>query len=143
MNKRKKLSEYYEVSGNGCWNWRGALSWNGYGRLGWIGFKSTAAQRVFYEIHKGKIKDGLFIDHLCRNRKCVNPEHLEAVTVTENNRRGARTTLKKQDVLDIRELNGIFTQRQIAKIFNISQPSINNIIKKRRWELSPDPIPQL
>lgn len=74
-----------------CWVWAGSVSQQGYGRLTISnnGKKRTrAAHRVSYETFIGDIPEGLTIDHLCRNRKCINPDHLEAVTIGENVRRG-------------------------------------------------------
>jgi len=78
----------YEVRANGCWEWIGALQTNGYGSFGVGAGKSMLAHRWSYEHHVGPIPDGLTIDHLCRNRRCVNPKHIEPVTIAENTRRG-------------------------------------------------------
>lgn len=75
---------------NGCIRWTGFIQKHGYGRIG-FGYKTVLAHRVAYEIKFGAIPPELVIDHLCRNRWCVNPEHLEPVVSLENFRRGAGT----------------------------------------------------
>jgi len=75
---------------SGCWLWLGFLS-SGYGRLTVTtssGRKTIAAHRFVYEQVNGRIPAGLLLDHLCRVRCCVNPAHLEPVTLKENIRRG-------------------------------------------------------
>lgn len=72
---------------NGCWAWKGSRRDSGYGELE-RGGKRIMAHRFFYEFFKGKIREGLQIDHLCRNRACVNPDHLEAVSQRINVLRG-------------------------------------------------------
>ena len=69
-----------------CIEWHGPRSPNGYGRV-----STKYAHRIIYEECFGEIPDGLQIDHLCRNRGCVNPAHMEAVTQRENILRGEST----------------------------------------------------
>jgi hypothetical protein len=75
---------------SGCWLWTGTMFPNGYGMVRNVNARRGAAlaHRVSYELHCQPIPDGLVIDHLCRNRCCVNPAHLEPVTFTENCVRG-------------------------------------------------------
>jgi hypothetical protein len=80
----------YVTKTESCWLWTGTISRNGYGRfwMGKRGMPDHAAHRVAYEIEVGRISPSLTLDHLCRVRNCVNPKHLEPVTMRENVWRG-------------------------------------------------------
>ena len=79
------------INESGCWVWQGSLDRNGYGR-----FKATiagsarsfSAHRAAYLALVGPIEYGLVPDHLCRNRACVNPAHMEIVSISVNTKRG-------------------------------------------------------
>jgi hypothetical protein len=76
-----------KINGN-CWEWQGLLDKDGYGIFHETHSKQVRAHRFSYEYANDLIPEGLVIDHLCRNRACVNHEHLEAVTIKENIQRG-------------------------------------------------------
>lgn len=75
------------VSSNGCWIFTGFLTGNGYGHIR-SGSTMLMAHRVTYEHQNGPVPTGMELDHKCRCRACVNPDHMEPVTHQENVRRG-------------------------------------------------------
>lgn len=77
--------------GGQCWLWTGAINGHGYGHIKIAG-RMQYAHRVAYELEVGPIPDGLVLDHLCRNRSCVNPDHLEPVPHRANVLRGEGAT---------------------------------------------------
>lgn len=85
--------QHVEMPGDldGCWLWVGPDTGDGYGRCGKGTGRiySASAHRRCYQMLIGDIPDGLCLDHLCRNRRCISPWHLEPVTLAENIRRGA------------------------------------------------------
>lgn len=79
----------WDIHNPGCWEWKAAKDPNGYGRFGFAG-EVVLAHRLAYELEVGEILLP-HLDHKCRNTSCVNPDHLEPVTVRENGMRGKGT----------------------------------------------------
>lgn len=87
LEQMARFAAKVEFSDTGCWLWQGAAGPNGYGGVR-VNGRQLSAHRRSYELLVGPIPDGLELDHLCRTRTCVNPDHLEPVTHQENVLRG-------------------------------------------------------
>lgn len=72
---------------DGCWEWGGFKGYDGYGRVS-VRNRMRLIHRVVYTFYKGRIPKDYQVDHLCKNRICCRPDHLEAITQAENVRRG-------------------------------------------------------
>ena len=83
----ERFLDNISISPSGCWEWTASLFPLGYGQF-YANKKRTSCHRFIYEYYYGNIYPKLTIDHLCRNRKCCNPIHLEQVTLQENLQRG-------------------------------------------------------
>lgn len=82
----ERLLRKRRITCDGCWEYTGALTSKGYAQVACAG-TMRFAHRIMYEDRKGKVPPGMELDHLCRNRACFNPDHLQAVSHTENMRR--------------------------------------------------------
>jgi len=94
MTVLDRFEAKYVRSEVGCWEWTGSRAGGRPGRrygYFYLNGRRQYAHRVAYEMFVGPIPEGLTIDHLCRNRGCVNPDHLEPVTNRENSLRARRT----------------------------------------------------
>ena len=89
--KEQRLLQLFDKAPSGCWLWRGCKNRHGYGNVNSKTYGTKMAHRAVYARLVGTIPQGKEIDHLCRNRACVNPEHLEIVDHKTNCARGSRS----------------------------------------------------
>lgn len=143
----ERLADGIEWSGGGCLVWGKARNGSGYGLVTLPGGGQMVAHRAMYEVAIGPVPDGLELDHLCRNKSCVNPSHLEPVTRAENVRRGwhdrrargnvTRMTgtanpaskLTDEQVAQIRARIGTDPQWRIGREFGVSQMTVSRIAR--------------
>lgn len=124
---------------NGCWEWTAYRSRKGYGLFG-----QTAAHLVAFRALIGAVAPGLELDHLCRNRACANPCHLEPVPHAENVRRGlhkglkgeanGRAKLTERDIRAIRAMRGKVRQIDLGEQYGVTHAMIGFIQRRDNWK---------
>ena len=131
---RKDSPTYFVNPYTGCWEWQGCLTTAGYASFGRKGIKERYGHRYFYEQVYGPIPKGMTLDHLCRNRRCVNPAHLQPMSLRDNIRRGSAVRLNTEAAKVIRFLGkrGVRYKR-LASLYDISQSFVSNIVTGVKW----------
>lgn len=143
----------HKKSDNECWEWTASVGSPGYGQL-WMGDTYIGAHRFSYELHIGKIPDGLWVLHKCDNRKCVNPNHLFLGTQQDNetdkvskgrqasgrkNGQGGtknwKNKLSEQDVYSIRNSDRPYFE--LSKTYSITENMVYLIKSRRSWKWLP------
>ena len=117
----------------GCWIWQRHRNSKGYG-MAHDGNKLRVVHRWYWEEENGPVPDSLELDHLCRNRACCNPAHLELVSHTENMRRGASTKLNIEAVREIRSLCAEgWLLKDIGDAYGVSKQNVSSIRDRKTW----------
>lgn len=135
---------------DGCWLWTGHVGKHGYGQIT-INESSCTVHRVSWRLHFGFIPEGMCVCHHCDTRLCIKPDHLFLGTVQDNiadmvkkgrskivktSNRRVQYKLNEQDVNKIRDLlkEGNLYQREIAKMFGVTQTNIGLIKRGKTWK---------
>ena len=129
---------------SGCLEWTAGLDGHGYGRTRWKG-RGQGAHRVAWELTYGGIPEGLDVLHQCDNPVCVNPDHLFLGTQADNMQDKAvkgralsgeenpQSLLTASQVLEIRELAGTMTHREIAEKYGVHKATVSDITRRQTW----------
>lgn len=125
----------FVVNERGCWTWTAYKNRDGYGKFSVYG-RPISAHRYAYELANGPVPGGACLDHLCRNRACCNPEHLQPVTQTVNVRRGKNAKLSESEALEVcsRYAGGSITLKALSEEYGITKGQVWKIVRGRRWK---------
>ena len=130
----------YTINDDGCWVWNWSVHPKGYATVQ-VNGRARKAHRVAYELANGPIPDGQIIRHLCGNPSCINPEHLQAGTITENSRdmvAAGNQVIQKLMLDDAAEIRRIFAEDgisrgEIARKYDVTPSTIGYIIANKTF----------
>ena len=133
-DKSRGRLDRYTVEDRGydtpCWIWQGTIDKaKGYGAVK-VNGKMLKVHRAMYEREVGPIPEGMTIDHLCKVRACLNPDHMEPVTDIENTKRGRHVKLSVADRLEIARLFPDVSACQLAARFRVNRTTIYRSLKE-------------
>ena len=148
MTTEERFWEKVE-KGNGCWQWTAGTNRHGYGVFTMDG-EQLLAHRAAWQLTYGPVPEGegahgTCVCHTCDNRLCVNPAHLflgshqdnmDDMVVKGRNVRGTEqrsAKLTEDDVEKIRANEQGLSQRDLANLYGVSQPTISGIIRRKKW----------
>lgn len=131
---KERVREEDRGHGSPCHIWLLTKTKKGYGSE-WDGRTMRSAHILAWERVNGPLPPGQELDHLCSQRDCVNPDHLEAVTHSENVRRGRRTFLRPADVLTIKlaRATTTLTGPAIGEMCGVTHGAVYKVLKGRTW----------
>jgi hypothetical protein len=132
-NARKSGPEFSVNPESGCWDWLGALTGRGYGAM----TRNKVAHRVYYERFVGPIPKDRELHHICGNKGCVNPTHLEALLRVEHAETKKTTKLSLAKAQEIRLLAAKTncTHQSLADRFGVARSNISRILRGEAWVL--------
>ena len=130
----KRLMARSTRTREGCLVWTGARGKTGYGRIRGPDGRMMYTHKLAWEIARGPVPPGRFLDHKCRVRLCLDVEHLEVVTTAENNRRASGTKLSEDRAAQIRQMIAAgHHHRELATMFGVSRSTISMLATGRIW----------
>ena len=131
----------------GCWGWQASTSGDGYGQIKW-GNAIRGSHRVSWELHNGRIPDGLFVLHRCDNKLCVCPGHLFLGTHEDNMKdmvekgrqsRGEEIGISKLTEDNVKEIRSRYAATSVsmaglAKDYGVRRRTIKRAIRRKTWK---------
>lgn len=136
----------WTINDSGCWEWNGSRFHSGYGQV-YFEKKNWKTHRLAYTVWVGPIPEGHVVRHKCDNPPCINPEHLETGSNSQNSddmvvrgrslsgERSKRAKLTRLEVMHIRDEDkaGVIPRKMLAEAFGVSTDTIHDIINGRSW----------